>query len=126
MRIVIALILACLVSGCGAPAPAAAYVPYDEIARAALKTAKIPEPDSIQIDGRRLIATYQKEFSSIAGAQAFAETALLTIRNASFQKGPVEFYRVTLNGKPPGPGMIRRIGSARYSEGGTVEWEVGK
>jgi hypothetical protein len=130
MRIAAILTLLCLVvSGCSSgsgSAPAAPYVPYDQIARAALKTAKIPEPDSIEIDGHRLIATYQREFSSVTKAQTFAENALMAIRNASFQKGPVTFYRVTLNGPPPGPGMIRRIGSARYSEGGTVEWEFGK
>jgi len=31
---------------------------------------------------------------------------------------------VTLNGPPPGTGLIRRFGSARFIEGGQVEWEA--
>jgi hypothetical protein len=50
----------------------------------------------------------------------FAEMRLLALREALLPHGYHD-YRVNINGPPPGTGLIKRYGAARYA-GGSVEW----
>ena len=87
----------------------------------------LPTPMSLEInDTGYLVATFQvSEARSLASIRENATKAVLTIRNTLYPHGPVNHYRVSFNGPPPGPGLILRYGSVRFSEGGTVEWEPG-
>jgi RNA 3'-terminal phosphate cyclase len=59
-------------------------------------------------------------------ARRVGEAAVLAVRNALHGHSPVDSYRVTVNGPSPGPGLIRRFGSARFHEiDGSVAWEAG-
>jgi hypothetical protein len=56
-------------------------------------------------------------------AAAFSTTRDLerqTESDVSYQVA--ESYRVTVNGPAPGPGLINRFGSMRFTEGGSMDW----
>jgi hypothetical protein len=89
--------------------------------RSALQAQGLTEPSSLEITGGFLVATY--EMSSGAGAREFAERAVLTIREVMLPYHLVDAYRVTINGPSPGTGLIRRYGSARFTD--RLEWEPG-
>jgi len=93
----------------------------------ALHQKELPTPLSLEInDNGHLVATFQvSEGRSLSAIRESATTAVLTIRNTLYPNSPVNYYRVTFNGPPPGPGLVLRYGSARFSEGGAVEWEPG-
>lgn len=84
-------------------------------------------------DGNRLVATFEIDDAALAlmvragikSPQEFASKAVITVRNAELPFNLVDDYRVTMNGPPPGPGLIMRYGSARFSEGSRVMWEPG-
>jgi hypothetical protein len=83
--------------------------------RAALTAQGLPNPSTIEItDGGWLVATYQ--ISDGAGARNLAERAVLAIREAMLPYRLVDTYRVTVNGPSPGTGLIRRYGSARFTD----------
>jgi hypothetical protein len=94
----------------------------------ALKQQGLPTPQSLEInDSRYLVATFELRGAvTAASLQDFAEKALLTIRNTMQPYRVVNAYRVTVNGPSPGPGLIRRYGSARFLEGGSLEWQPAK
>jgi hypothetical protein len=77
-------------------------------------------PDSVELRLGYVVADYSVPNLS-GSARSFGEARLLAIREALL---PFRFkdYRVNVNGPPPGTGLIRRYGSARYIDGGTVEW----
>ena len=116
-----------IVPGCVPSEPPKPAVDYNKIARDALAKANLPAPNAIELtDNGWLTVTFQLEpVPSEQRAKAFAEKALLAIRNSLYDKGMSKF-RVTLNGTPPRPGLISRLGSARFIEGGAVEWAAGK
>jgi hypothetical protein len=100
----------------------------------ALDEAGLPAAQSIEItESNRLVATFQIDdpvFEKMAEAgvrspREFATRAVILVRNAALPFKVVDDYRVTMNGPPPGPGLIMRYGSARFSEGGSVAWEPG-
>jgi hypothetical protein len=92
----------------------------------ALRTKHYSSPSNLEInDSGWLVATYELQSIPTGGFEAFATNALVTIREAMLPFKTVEMYRVTLNGPSPGTGLIRRYGSARFIEGGRVEWESG-
>ena len=105
---------------------------------AGLTAAKLPLPKTMEInDIGYLVATYEIDLDDdavlgqmvLAGVRSpkdMATKAVLTIRNAALPLNFVQKYRVTLNGVPPGPGLVHRYGSARFSEGGSVDWEPAK
>jgi acyl-CoA synthetase (AMP-forming)/AMP-acid ligase II len=99
-----------------------------------LAGAGLPPHQSIEItEGNWLVATFQiddpalTQMSSagITSPREFATKAVILVRNAALPFKVVTNYRVTMNGPPPGPGLIMRYGSARFSEGGSVTWEPG-
>jgi len=94
----------------------------------ALKAKNYPAPTSLEItDGDWLVATFQLSGGIPGGSfQGFAQDAVITIREAMLPFHLVHAYRVTLNGPPPGTGLIRRYGSARFIEGAQVEWEAAR
>jgi hypothetical protein len=53
--------------------------------------------------------------------RTFGQDRLLGIREALLPFG-FKNYRVNVNGPPPGTGLVRRYGSARYIDGGQLEW----
>jgi hypothetical protein len=57
--------------------------------------------------------------------EAFGTNAVVAVREAMLPFHITEMYRVTVNGPSPGTGLIRRYGSARFIEGGRVEWQDG-
>jgi hypothetical protein len=97
---------------------------------AALRSAGLPLPKTLELNSSGwLVATYELAPDEFRGSgQEFAEKAVLAIRNTMYQTKPTAMhaYRVTLNGPSPGPGLIRRYGSARFIEGGSVKWDAGK
>ena len=99
---------------------------------AALQQAKLPRPESIEVtDGDWLVTTFEFDDAALTQMAAaggawqknLATKAVIAIRNAALPFGMVKSYRATLNGPSPGPGLILRYGSARFSEGSTVSWE---
>lgn len=65
--------------------------------------------------------TYEVTGSDAIVARAFGQARLLAVREALLRFG-FRNYRVNVNGPPPGTGLVRRYGAARYVEGGQVEW----
>lgn len=99
---------------------------HEASVRAALAKQKLPEPDSIEMSGNWLVAKFQmQDEPTEARVRAFAEKALLAIRNDLYGKNVARHYRVTIYGPSPGPGMVNQYGSARLAEGGKVEWKSG-
>lgn len=91
---------------------------------AAFRAKNYSMPGDMEItDAGVLVATF--EVNDPGDVRSFAEDRLMAIRNAMYPFKVVSNYRVTVNGPSPGPGMIRRYGSARLFEGGSVEWEPG-
>ena len=93
----------------------------------ALSAKKYPRPISLEItDGGWLVATFELPGRAPGGSfEAFGTDAVITVREAMLPFKLVQSYRVTVNGPSPGTGLIRRYGSARFIEGGRVEWEDG-
>lgn len=95
--------------------------------RDALAAKHLPDPDEIVLtDGEVLAVTFTLDAPPLTKSlRQLGEECVVTVRNAMYPYKTVENYRVTLNGPSPGPGMIRRYGSARLFAGGPVEWEAG-
>ncbi len=89
----------------------------------ALKAKGYPAPTLTVTDGGFLVATFELPGPPPPSLRAYAEGALLTIRNTMLPFHTFQNYRVTLNGPSPGPGLVRRYGVARFIEGGSVKWE---
>lgn len=94
----------------------------------ALKGKGFPAPKSLEItESGWLVVTFElPNPRSASYLESFATDSLLTIRNTMYPHSIVSKYRVTLDGPPPGPDLILRYGSARFIEGGKVEWEPAK
>jgi hypothetical protein len=58
-------------------------------------------------------------------ARRVGEKTLLAVRNALHGHSPVDSYLVSVNGPSRGPGLTARHGSARFIEGGSVDWKYG-
>lgn len=90
----------------------------------ALGAKAIIRPDSIELQSTGfVVATWEISDASAAllSERRFAEDRLLLIREALLPFG-FKSYRVNVNGPPPGTGLVRRYGSARYIDGGRLEW----
>jgi hypothetical protein len=96
-----------------------------ELIATALRDARLPEPQSLDInDVGYLVATFEPaQPPSRATAEKFATTALFVIRNVMVRRNVVSNYRVTLNGPSLGRGLVLRYGSALFSEGGSLDWQ---
>jgi hypothetical protein len=125
----LALVLGCAGSGSRqSSSPKQLTTEHRNAIKAALRSKSYPAPTSLEItDGDWLVATFELSGRVPGGSlQRFGEDAVVTIREAMLPFHLVEAYRVTLNGPSPGTGLIRRYGSARFIEGGQVEWETAR
>jgi len=97
-----------------------------EIIASALRDARLPQPQSLDInDTGYLVATFEPtQPPSRAAAESFATIAVFAIRNAMIRRNVVSNYRVTLNGPSLGRGLVLRYGSALLSEGGSLDWQA--
>jgi hypothetical protein len=97
-----------------------------EIIASALRDARLPQPQSLDInDTGYLVATFEPILPpSRAAAESFATIAVFVIRNAMIRRNVVSNYRVTLNGPSLGQGLVLRYGSALFSEGGSLDWQA--
>jgi surface antigen len=100
----------------------------------ALAVAGLPAPKTIEVtDSKRLVATFeiddaaitQMAIAGVTSPKEFATKAVIIVRNTELPFDLVNDYRVTMNGPSPGPGLVHRYGSARFSEGSSVSWEPG-
>ena len=79
-------------------------------------------PDRIEVTSTGFVtATYEVPASLAIPHRRFGEDRLLAIREALLPFG-FKNYRVNVNGPPPGTGLVRRYGAARFIDGGSVEW----
>ncbi|MBM4048243.1 MAG: hypothetical protein FJ279_24330 [Planctomycetes bacterium] len=92
---------------------------------AALQEKSLPFPVSLELnESGYLVATFElADPVSAEYLRAFATESLLAIRNRMQARSLTDKYRVTLNGPSPGPDLVLRYGSARFIEGGSVEWD---
>jgi hypothetical protein len=92
---------------------------------AAFDAKGFPAPQKLEITHSRLVATFEIDDDALRKMAAidittpkeFGSKAVILLRNAEMPLNLVDDYRVTINGPSPGPGLITRIGSARFSEG---------
>jgi hypothetical protein len=118
-------------AGCAASPPPP--LPLSQAQKAAiaadLQRINFPAPSSLEVnESGYVVATFNGIDPSRVtdGGQSFAEVALLRIREQLLPSGKYQRYRVTINGDPPGTGMISRYGSARFVEGGALNWKQGQ
>ena len=119
-------------SGCGSstppPPPPLSQAQKDSIASDLMKI-NFPEPSSLEVnDSEFVVATFNDIDPSFVrdGGRSFAETALIRIREQLLPTGAYSRFRVTVNGASPGTGLISRYGSARFIEGGKLNWKQGE
>lgn len=79
------------------------------------------KPRSIALSSGIVVVDYETSPEVAIPARTLGETRLLAIREALLPFG-FKDYRVNINGPPPGTGLVRRYGSARFLSGGPVEW----
>lgn len=80
------------------------------------------QPTSIGLsDVGFVVVEYEVPSPVPGGPRAYGEARLLAIRETLLPSG-FQNYRVNVNGPRPGTGLIRRYGSARFINGGSVEW----
>jgi hypothetical protein len=107
--------------------PAGAVTPLSAEARAAVDDAFAKKayirPQRLEVnDIGFVVADFEVSDDFLIPKRTFAEDRLLAIREALLPYG-YQDYRVNVNGPPPGSGLTRRYGSARYiASGGKVEW----
>jgi hypothetical protein len=92
---------------------------------AAIEAAHVPHawerPKSIELRNGIVVVDYEVPDSLLIPHRTFGQDRLLAIREALLPFG-FKDYRVNVNGPPPGTGLTRRHGSARFLEPGPVEW----
>lgn len=131
--IVVAVILVLSVMG-GESTPEAPPLPFTpthvEIAYDALAASQTSAvtPKSIELNDSGFVAiTYEMDELPAMGAEAFAQDALLAVRNALYVLPDTDkdwMYRVSIHGPSPGPGLVRIIGTMRF-RGGGFDWRPG-
>ena len=126
MRIATAVLLCVLALACSTSGPAKPLTAAQlKDVVATLKSRGLTEPQHIEVASNGfVVADYEIPGGSLAvlNPRAFGESRLLAIREALLTDGYKDF-RVNVNGPPPGTGLIRRYGSARFiAIGGKVEW----
>ncbi|OFV90128.1 MAG: hypothetical protein A3G76_12590 [Acidobacteria bacterium RIFCSPLOWO2_12_FULL_65_11] len=94
--------------------------------RAAVATAHAAKawllPKAIDLSSGFIVVDYEIPADFLLPPKTLGETRLVAIREALLPFG-FKNYRVNVNGPPPGTGLVRRFGSARYIDGGgKVEW----
>lgn len=91
----------------------------------ALSVKDLPAPVSLGLVGNFVVADFEVSQAQLRSfgysAEAFGKAALLEIRE-DLLRFSFKNFRVNVNGPSPGTGLVRRYGSARYIDGGSVEW----
>lgn len=78
-------------------------------------------PKEIELRSGIVVLDYEVPSSLAIPRKTFGQDRLLAIREALLPFG-FNSYRVNVNGPPPGTGLVRRYGSARFLQYGEVEW----
>ncbi len=94
--------------------------------RAAVEAAHKPHawqlPVKVEVSSAGFVVMdYEVPRDLLIPARTFGEERLLAIREALLPFG-FKNYRVNVNHPPPGTGLTERVGSARFIDGGRVEW----
>jgi hypothetical protein len=79
------------------------------------------KPKAVELRSGIVVIDYEVPLDLAIPHRTFGETRLLAIREALLPFG-FKDYRVNVNGPPPGTGLTRRYGSARFLSGGPIEW----
>ena len=80
------------------------------------------QPASVEISNAGFIVVeYEVPRPVPGGPRAYGETRLLAVREILLPFG-FQDYRVNVNAPRPGTGLVERYGSARFINGGSVEW----
>lgn len=90
----------------------------------ALKANNLDQPSTLELESTGFVtATYVLSDPSVPfKARSLGEARLIAIREVLLPFG-FKDYRVNIEGPPPGTGLIRRYGSARFiGAGGKLEW----
>jgi hypothetical protein len=120
---IIGLIVALIVIGRpGGSTPTLTPAMRDEVF-AALEAQQLGEPNSLMLrDDGWIVADFELSDTTLQRQhQTYGEQRLVVIREALLPHGFKDF-RVNLNGPSPGTGLVRRLGSSRYIDGGSLEW----
>lgn len=94
---------------------------HTDAVQRALAAKAYAQPNGLELRGGFIVATYVVQNDLAIPHRTFAQDRLLVIREALLPFG-FKNYRVNVNGPPPGTGLIRRYGAARFIDGGSVEW----
>jgi len=81
---------------------------------------------STELKDRNMVAIIEIPKAQGASAEAIGRKVLLAIRNDFYKEKRFEFYRVSVRGPSPGPDLVLQYGSARFTEGGSLEWSPAK
>ncbi len=122
--------VAILIMGwCGSrmnPSPSVFTSEQRETVTEALRADNRDLPQSLELESTGfIVAQWELTDSQVKSLSVpirqFGETRLLLIREALLPYG-FKNFRVNVNGTSPGTGLVRRYGSARFIDGGSVEW----
>lgn len=111
---------ALLMLGCGADAPPLTDEARRDVADD-LKARGFAQPVSLTTRDAFVVADFEIAQTWALSPQRFGQERLLVIRETLLAHG-YRSFRVNVNGPPPGTGLTARYGSARFIEGGSVEW----
>lgn len=128
-RILLAILAAAVLSACVEERSTAVAVAdqsrkddVQKLVAAALEKQDVAMPTKLTLEENGwLVAVYQDDaFDKFSNRERalMAERLVLAIRNGIYDKGITNKYRVTFHGKSPGPGLVRKLGSGRFIEGG--------
>ena len=78
----------------------------------------------VEVTDREWLAVTLHYDRSPINPETIGRNAVVAIRNQIYYRDDIDIerFRVSLYGPPPGPGMVRVYGSARFIEGGQVTW----
>ena len=120
------MVVAAVMASCGSSAPPSLTDEHRAAVSAMLKARQLSDPNQLEVASSGFVtADYEVPDLAVGvdpgGVRSYAAARLLAIREALLPFG-FRNYRVNINGPPPGAGLVRRYGSARFIEGGSLEW----
>jgi hypothetical protein len=123
LTIILLVALAAIVSWLNPSTPRELTQQQRDAVEQMLKSRNLDQPSQLTLESTGfIVATYIISGPAALRARSIGEERLLAIREALLPFGYTDF-RVNVNGPPPGTGLIRRYGSARFiGAGGQMEW----